>query len=62
MLSNPQLRMIHSTHESQTVWNQILPVNWRRGWDLNPRGPEDQQLSWPSFVNDLEVQRPSSQC
>ena len=31
---------------------------WRRGWDLNPRGPEDQQLSWPVLTADLEVQRP----
>jgi hypothetical protein len=31
---------------------------WRRGWDLNPRGLEDQQLSWPKLFVDLEVQRP----
>ena len=33
-------------------------ASWRRGWDLNPRGPEDQQLSWPILIADLEVQRP----
>ena|GEM_PF-5467688 len=25
---------------------------------MNPRGPEDQQLSWPILIADLEVQRP----
>jgi hypothetical protein len=52
-------RIKHISHHAQEQFKELqiarklrskLESSWRRGWDLNPRGPRGQQLSWPSSL------------